>query len=859
MKSKTFILVYLILLFFSLKIYAISPSKTPCFTENKGQLNFKTTFNDSKIDFYLKSKGMNLYFTKSGIIYQLTRTTSTNKNAIGPANKPLFPDTSQKFSVFTFEMKFNNSDSSAQWLAENALSSYSNFYLPTCRDGLTNVKSYSKITLRNLYPLIDWEIILGKEGIKYNLIVHPGGNPSDILLAYNFADQLSISNSSLLIKTQLGNITEQAPICYQSNHKIINCAFVKNENKIHYQLNSYDTHSDLIIDPGVVWSTYFGGSENEYASCVKTDHDGNVGICGYTLSPNGIFHGGFQQFNSGGSDTFLAKFDTSGNLIWSTYFGGANADQVFTFDFDLDLNLYLSFFTNSDIGIAYNGFQNSFVPDFNAFLVKFNGQGYRIWATYYGSGEEGPTRGGVVTDHQNNVYLYGGTLSAGLSTLGSFQNYLSGNRDGFLAKFDSSGNRLWCTYFGGSEGEEINGACVDRDDNIFISGSTNSQGLGYQGFKDSLSGPDDNFLAKFNSLGQQLWSTYYGGTLNEGEAYCINDSNLDVYLVGSTLSADQISFHGFQNNYQGRSGLADGYIAKFDSTGNRIWATYLGGPDYDLVTGCSLSKTNHILICGSTDSDSGIAYLPYKNYEELRDAFITELDENGSRVWSSYFGGPNTDQANACATDVQGNIYLTGFSGSLSGIAFNGYQPTAGGQGDAFLTQFNCSSSGLSPIISGNQLPDIFGNYIYSVDTTGISYDFWEITGGTILSGQGTDSILVHWDSVGTGSVNVHSMYSPGCYVSSSLSTLINSILPLNVTSLEIYPNPFNEKINFKGENLKSVIVTDVLGRRKYFTVQNNSIDTRLLPNGIYILTGINMEGRIVGQTFRMIKYAANN
>ena len=837
----------LLFLFISLQVLAIN--KSTGFTENKGQLNFKTNFNQLPVDYYLKASNINLYFTKHGIIYQLI--SNKNKSAIPPFSgaKNIQPQSSREYSSFVFEMKFSNSNPNAQWEVKDPSTSYTNFYLPTCINGLTNVKNYKTIVLRNLYPNIDWEISTNSTGIKYNFIVHPGGNPKNILMDYNYADKISIDKNDLKIETRLGNIVEQAPFCYQANHTIINCAFVKNENKISYQLNSYDTRSDLIIDPGVVWSTYFGGSETEYASCVKTDIDGDIGICGSTLSPNGIFSGGFQQFWAGGFDTFLSKFDSNGNLIWSTYYGGTDLDQVYTFDFDSDNNLYLSFLTNSASGIAYNGFQNNFVPDFDAFLVKFNSQGYRIWATYFGEGLEDPTRGGVAVDHNNNVYLFGATQSTGLGTGGAFQPFLSGFRDGFIAKFDSSGNRLWCTYFGGNLDDRINSLRFDRENNFFISGNTNSQTIAYHGFKDTLSGPSDSFLAKFDSTGQQIWCTYYGGSSFEGESYCVSDSDQNVYLVGITSSPDQISYNGYQTNFQGTLQAPwDGYVVKFDSSGNRIWATYFGGRGIDGINDCSLSNSNHLIICGSTESDSGISFLPYKNYQEMRDAFVAEFDENGNRVWSTYFGGPSPDQAYSCASDINGNIYLTGSTGSLSGIAINGYQDTIASIGDVFLTKFNCTASSISPTINGDLTPDTFGQYLYSIDSAGVLGTYWEVTDGQLISGQGTDSIYVHWDSVGTGTVVVYAMYSPGCYTNATLNPLINSISKTNLTSLQFYPNPFNDKIYFSDQKIYQLLLTDVLGRTTIYSPKENWIDTSLLPSGIYFIVGVTNTGKEIGR-----------
>ena len=848
MKKTRFCLINVILSFLILFSIENILGSSPAFTINNGQVDFKATFCNQPIDFTLQSPGMNLYFTKSGIIYQL----------ISPKAKPIdkFSKTASlktdmidnSYSCFVYEMKFVNPNLKANWEVENETTSFSNYYLPSCPNGLTEIKSYKKITLRNIYPNIDWEISTNEKGIKYNMIVHPGGDPAAIQFVYNYADKVSIENENIKIETQLGNIIEHAPVSFNPNNSKVNCKFNQSENKFNYQLANYNTKVDLIIDPGVSWSTYFGGAAGDNANGIRMDVNGNVIICGNTNSSNGIFHGGFQQVNAGNIDAFLAKFDSTGNLLWSTYFGGTQSEQVYGCDVDPAGNIYLAMNTSSDSGIAYNGFQINLVLSRNAFLVKFDSQGSRVWATYFGSGDEGPT-GGVVVDHSNNLYLFGYSASDGLGTIGAEQIHNVGSFNGFIAKFDSSGSRIWCTYLGGHEADGIDGACIDSNNNLFVSGQATSTSLFYNGFKDSISGGEDNFLAKYDSNGNKIWGTYYGGSQAEAETKCATDFQQNVYLIGSTTSNDQISFNGFQNSFHLNPNIYEGYMVKFDSNGNRLWASYIGGNNFSTITDCSITGSNSLLVCGSTESDSDFAYLPFKKFVEGRDAFIAEFDPSGNRLWATYFGGPNSDEGGGCTSDLLGNIYLTGETGSTIEIAYNAYQDSMGGFGDAFVTKFNCSASTISPAISGDLSPDIFGQYLYTIDTTGVLDYFWEITGGQLISGQGTDSVFVHWNSVGTETINCYAMYSPGCYTLATMDPLVNTVHQLKTSLFQVYPNPFAEQIYFSAENIREIRMTDVLSRTFVLMPIENRINTQSTPSGVYLLTAVDYLGRIVGST----------
>jgi hypothetical protein len=396
----------------------------------------------------------------------------------------------------------------------------------------------------------------------------------------------------------------------------------------------------------------------------------------------------------------LLQVKAQNSLVWATYYGGAIYDVGNCVATDDSGNIFLGGYTSSTSGIASGGFQNTYGGGtYDAFLVKFDGSGNRLWATYYGSNNNDHVYA-IATDHAGNVYLAGGTSSTSGIASGGFQNtYGGGSYDAFLVKLDTSGNRLWATYYGGAGWEQATGISTDTAGNVYLTGFTNSSaGIASGGFQNSYGGGNyDSFLVKFDSTGNRMWATYYGGAGDEGydgNSVC-NDHAGNIYLTGWTSSTSGIASGGFQN---APGGAKDAFLAKFDASGNRIWATYYGGTgDEGGITNILFGKnvatdlSGNVYLSGTTASTSGIASNGYQNSYGggAYDCYLSKFDSTGNRLWATYYGGTGDERGWSVATDASGNVYLTGRTNSASGIASGGFQNTNHGNYDAFLVSFS--------------------------------------------------------------------------------------------------------------------------------------------------------------------------
>jgi hypothetical protein len=259
------------------------------------------------------------------------------------------------------------------------------------------------------------------------------------------------------------------------------------------------------------WGTYYGGNDDDGANKVRTDASGNIYMVGFqTNSSSGIATIGSHQPNFGGGafDAFLIKFNSLGVRQWGTYYGDSGSDKGYDVCVDNSSNIYISGITDSNNNIASPGaHQTSFGGGVNdVFLAKFNSSGIRQWGTYYGgTGIDSGVRSYL--DNFGNIYLAGHSDSnTGIATPGSYQSsFGGGTADVFFTKFNTNGVRQWATYYGGNGYDAIGGICLDNNENIYLSGATDSSNdiANLTGYQPTFSGGTfDAFLVRFDNCPQ---------------------------------------------------------------------------------------------------------------------------------------------------------------------------------------------------------------------------------------------------------------------------------------------------------------------------------------------------------------------
>lgn len=749
------------------------------FVENRGQVIDLEGKTKPDILYTTESNGVKVYISKGAIYYQWKKR-SDQKQALNEQHIAQSVQ-SKDAEFFRLDMCLENSNTSAKVIVGQKSEYYENFYLANCTQGITNVPAFSRLTFQNVYPQIDW-VLYSKNGkMEYDFIVHPGGNPNQISIRYKQAGSVERNKEgNLNIVTRLGELTEASPISFiAETGKSIKSNFSVTGNQVKFLLENYDVTQTLVIDPTLQWSSYYGGTGADYGYACSTDTSGNIFMCGETDSNNGIATaGGFQTSHASLSDAFVVKFNAAGVRQWATYYGGNDTDIGQGCAADAGGNVYVSGFTSSTTGIASGGFQNSFIGgQYDCFLAKFNATGARVWATYYG-GFGDDVSNNCAVDNSNNIYICGSTNSStGLSTPLSFQpTSPSATIDAFLVKFNSSGGRIWGTYFGDGGDDRAYSCTTDALGNVFMCGSTS--GLGQQiagGFQSTFGGGMDAFIVKFSGTGAFQWSSYYGDIDSDIAFDVATDYNNNVFLCGQTNSSFSIASSGFQNSFGG--GPLDAFVAKFDPAGNRLWGSYYGSSGNDYAITCTSDSKGNVFIAGETSSTSNIASDAFQSSfgGGTGDVLIAGFNALGQRIFGSYLGGNLQEYANGITVDKNDDIVLSGTTQSASGIATSGFQTSfGGGVWDGVIAKIEGPCNAVSAVISYNGPAYACANHpelLSALSGSGFSYQ-WFYEGTAIAGATGATYSAVQG---GNYSYLVRSL--AGCIDSSSV-LFIDSIPP---------------------------------------------------------------------------------
>jgi len=379
---------------------------------------------------------------------------------------------------------------------------------------------------------------------------------------------------------------------------------------------------------GLVYSTYFGGNGWDQASAIAVDSSGNTYVTGYTLSANFPTVNPCQGSYSGSGDAFVAKLSPAGNsLVYSTYLGGSNTDNANAIAIDSAGNAYLTGYTHSNDFPTDGPYQASNSGFSDAFITKLNSTGNGlIYSTYLGGITEEKSFA-IAVDSSDNTYVAGYTLSTNFPTANPYQVSTGGSYDAFITKLNPSGSGLvYSTYLGGNGFDQANAIAVESSGSVYVAGWTDSANFPVAGpCQASKDGGQDAFVTKLNPSGNGLvYSTYLGGS-NDDRAYALAvDSSSSVYITGYTGSGNFPTAAPCQAS---NGGGQDAFAAKLNPPGSGLlYSTYLGGSSDDNAYTIAVDPSGNTYVAGFTLSANFPTINPCQTLNKGgQDAFVTKL------------------------------------------------------------------------------------------------------------------------------------------------------------------------------------------------------------------------------------------
>ncbi|UCE12909.1 MAG: SBBP repeat-containing protein [Candidatus Heimdallarchaeota archaeon] len=466
------------------------------------------------------------------------------------------------------------------------------------------------------------------------------------------------------------------------------------------------------------YSTYLGGNGTEGHGDLFFNSEKNLIVVSETSSTDYPLLNPIQSTNKGVRDIIITIIDLEANqLTYSTYLGGDGDDFVSGATIDSNGNIIIVGVTDStDFPLANPLYTNRTGRD--VFLIIFDSKTNAVTlSTYLGEASDYYSID-VITDTDENIIVTGTTDSSsfiGTNVSEVYQNTSMGGTEGFITKLSPNGiNILFSTYFGGTADDAIKSVTTDSQNNIFITGTTQSSDLPIVNASITQKSPSqwDIFISKLSPDGHHLdFSTYHGGTRVWGVTRIICDENDDIIVAGESNSVNFPLVNPYQPNYGG--GAYDVFVSKFDSmTFELEFSTFLGGYADESPISLTLNTNNDIYISGCTNS----ADYPIQNsYESGKhagtDGFVTKLTNNGEMSdFSTFFGGSSYDYITDLIFYPQENdsFLITGHVSSTNFPLVTPLQDSyGGGEFDLIISQFTwiAGSSTTSTISTPTTIP----------------------------------------------------------------------------------------------------------------------------------------------------------
>lgn len=677
------------LFFCSFAFIAISFSfgQTNYFVKNEGQIVDQNGQVRADIQYSLQQSNTKFFITNSGFSIQLDRKIDS-------------------LTVYSERIDYSIENFKPTVFLPSNKQDY--FETHITNDGTKRVLTYQDVIAIDKNSGIKLHFYSNETGFKYDLIL-PSNYPYNSVNINVAGANVGLLDNQIELETRENKLIESMPKVYSvnGNSRLEKSAdYELTDSGYSIQYSSYD--GELVIDPYIIYSTYYGGSFHEHLYGVGSDSISNTYACGTTSSSSNIAtSGAYFQTNSIYGNMFLVKFDDEGQRQWGTYIHSSYPNPR-KLEIDGAGNIYMAGITGSGDNLATPGaHQEIFGGDYNdTFLAKFTNDGFPIWSTLYG-GEGNDILNGLAMSN-DALYLTGYTSShTQISTPGSFLDttMVSGwNNDGFIAKFDTSGVLEVATYVGGYNDNKLSDIKY-YDNNVYAVGAFNTWDKGTPGaYLPTKTSNSDMFFTKFDENLNQVWGSYFTGNRHVEGLHKIA-VNQDKLYIAAYVNADAgNSSYTTANAHKEFSETGyEVYVQLFDTSGtNWIKGTLYGGADGDYIADITILNDSMFAITGNTVSLDQIAmgdvhknYFTYSSgaWSLNNDVFVAVFNDSLEQVWGSYYGGEGQEFSYDMTSNSKNQLIIGGYTTSQNGVAYGqAHQQFNGGLGaqpDGFLAVFD--------------------------------------------------------------------------------------------------------------------------------------------------------------------------
>lgn len=427
--------------------------------------------------------------------------------------------------------------------------------------------------------------------------------------------------------------------------------------------NSLNISTGIYAQPVIQKQKTIGGSLGDAFRCMDLTTDGGLIIGGYSSSRKSLDK---TDTSRGGTDYWIVKLDSIGNIQWDKTLGGKGLDELQEVHQAADGGYIVG--GSSTSSISGDKTENS-RGTYDYWAVKLDASGDKEWDK---------TFGGTGTDYLYSLkptndggYILGGFSNSGIS--GDKTEPSRGFEDYWVIKLNGSGNKQWDKTFGGNS-YEILLSIIQTSDNGYLLGGHSSSNISGDKTGNSKGG-SDFWIVKLNSDGNKQWDKTFGGSLDEAFADA-RQTKEGGYLLGG-YSSSGIS----GDKSQPTLGNSDFWVLKTDINGNKQWDRTFGGDNEDFLNSLSVTVDSGYVLTGA--SSSGISGKKTESSRGELDYWMVKINKNGKYQWDKTIGGEHNDEAYTVLERKRNDYLIGGYS--VSGKTGDKTRPDA--QSDYWIVE----------------------------------------------------------------------------------------------------------------------------------------------------------------------------
>ena len=671
------------------------------FIENQGQW-------DSRVAYMARTQGMTAWLNKEGITFQFEK-----RNAKGHAQG------------VTIQMTFEGASELVSVEGAGLQLCKHHYFIGKDRSQWrSGVSSYAQVIYKNLYDDIDLHVHEKAGWLEYDMLLSEGAALSDVVIECEGINRLAIDENGILVMdTEFGPVTQQPPKAWyvlSAGDKLpVECVFRQIDDcRYGFEVPERDLALALVIDPGLEWSTFLGGSGYDEPLSMVLDINGNPIVTGVTEATDFPTTPGAYDttYNGGTCDAFVSCLSATGaQLLWSTFLGGGGYDIMFDITFDSQNAIVVGGLTSSsNFPTSPTAFDTTHNGSYDGVVARLSSDGSALLnSTFIGS----PAQDWMLSIEINGS---GTIIAAGITggatfpvTPGAYDTTYNGGRDVFVTGFNPDlSNLVFSTYLGGTSDE--NWPCYypyscDADwvdvkltgtQEIIIAGMTYSPDFPTTTgvFDSTFNGSSDVFVTCFDDDASSLvFSTFVGGTSLDGhyhDALTIDNTG-HIIVGGFTQSGDfPVTYGALDTTYNGYS---DGFVFKLDPSGaNLVYSSFIGGTTNtpDAVDDVIVDNAGIITLIGACADGMPITPGAFDTtHNGIQDGFIMRMnpDTNGiaDLMYSSYLGASGWDWVIMTAPVNDSTVIVVGYvEASNFPVTPGAYDTTYDGVGDVYVARF---------------------------------------------------------------------------------------------------------------------------------------------------------------------------